>query len=96
VRLSDHMNKKTEAIRNIALLTGFSGLLVGIGYAFSPDYSRRELENNYSYCSELVENAKSASNPAITNFVFDQVKIQEGYHAGKTCRHIIEEYEHRK
>ena len=76
-------------IKNTALVTGTFSLMIGLGYAFSPDYAKRELEDSYRYCNQLVE---ASGNSATTTFVYDKVKIQDGYHAGKTCRQVMEEY----
>lgn len=83
-----------ETIKQVALVASFAAGMIGLGYAFSPNLSQQELQENYAFCTKLVN--KASGDNVIINFVYNQVSIPEGLYAGKTCRQIIEEYQARE
>lgn len=86
--------ERKEAVIHVMIGVGFATGIIGLGYAFSPNYYKQELQEHYLYCTNLAN--KASGNVEITQFVYDTVTIPEGFHAGKTCRQVIEEYRARE
>lgn len=86
--------ERKEDIKRIAMMLGFGIGIVGLMYSLRPDYRKQELQDNYTYCNDLLQNA--SGNNEITDFVYNQVRIREGIYRGQPCHQIIDEYTHRK
>lgn len=73
--------ERKEGIKRVATVLGFAVGLVGLGYAFSPNYYQQELQENYTFCIKLVD--KASGNTNITDFVYEQISIPEGLHSAR-------------
>lgn len=96
--VSDEMRRdgRKARIKYFAKISAISLALV-VGSLSAGQYLMRsvnhenQLGEHQNNCTHLLESASGRQD--ITTFINDEVTIREGFHKGKTCREIINEYD---
>ncbi len=77
------------AALGVVLGVGFVSVTQGILPYFEERAAAQQLQEYNRYCSELEE---AAEDDDTKKFVRTHVKIPEGWHKGKTCGEVMDEY----